>query len=270
MARPMPKAVLVLSGHDPTGGAGLVADSEAIAACQGWALSIPTALTVQNGHDVDQLLPVSSVHIEAAVAALGDWPVKAIKVGLLSDQASLEAVVRVLQGYPGVPVVIDPVLKAGGGAELSTPGLMDAFVDKLLPLASLVTPNRLELKRLSRSLGVEGSDRERVDALLSQGCQAVLVTATDDPLASVPDQGGVEHVLYQTKAQQHWQWPRLPGQFHGSGCTLAASIAARLAQGESLAEACRQGQHFTWHSLSQGYHPASGQAMPNRWIDHTF
>ncbi|GAB2729128.1 hydroxymethylpyrimidine/phosphomethylpyrimidine kinase [Halomonas garicola] len=262
----LPPVVLVLAGHDPTGGAGIIADSEAVAANGGWALTVPTALTVQSCADVRRVVPADPALMEEAVEALTDMPVAAIKIGLLADAATLAAAERIVRRFPGVPVVIDPVLKAGGGAELSTPDLCRRFVDKLIGHADILTPNRHELARLTPQMA-GADDTARAVALLSAGCQSVLVTGTDDPL---PGSGSdtVTHTLHTPESARQWQWPRLPATYHGSGCTLAAAIAARLAAGEGLAAACEQAQHFAWQSLSHGYRPAHGQHLPNRFYTH--
>ncbi|MFO7909708.1 MAG: hydroxymethylpyrimidine/phosphomethylpyrimidine kinase [Halomonas sp.] len=269
MSRSLPPVVLVLAGHDPSGGAGIVADSEAINASGGWALTVPTALTVQDCDNVQQVMPVSAHSVLEMVMALNTLPIAAIKLGLIADIQVLEAVEQVLRRFPGLPVVADPVLKAGGGTELSTAGLSQAYVDKLMPLVDVLTPNREELTRLTSGLPPFANDTERVVSLMEQGCGAVLVTATDDPLQGC-DRHKVVHTLHTPDTTRQWQWPRLAGQFHGSGCTLASSLAARLAVGERLLTACEQAQHFTWQSLSHGYHPDLGQALPDRFFNPLF
>ncbi|PMR74707.1 glutamate-1-semialdehyde-2,1-aminomutase [Billgrantia endophytica] len=256
-----PPVVLVMAGHDPTGGAGLVADSEAIAACGGWAVTIPTALTVQSCRDVNSVVPVEARLFRDMANALDEFSIAAIKVGLLASPEVLEAVVDIVKQHPGVPVVVDPVLKAGGGTELSTTLMEDAFRTRLLPLVDILTPNRLELARLAGSAA--STDAGRAQWLMTLGCRALLVTGTDDPGEQVPtDQ--VQHVLFSREGSCHWRWARLPGHFHGSGCTLAAALAARLAQGESLAVACEQAQVFTWQALVDGWQPGEHQSLPRR------
>jgi len=264
MMSPLPPIVLVLAGHDPTGGAGIIADSEAIAANGGWAMTIPTALTVQNCHNVSRVMPANPDDMLATADALADMPVAAIKIGLLVDAPTLEAAELIVQRFPGVPVVIDPVLKAGGGADLSTPELCQLFVDKLLAHGDILTPNRYELAQLTPEL-IDADDTARAVVLISQGSRGVLVTGTDDPLPE-NDRQTVTHTLHTPENARQWQWPRLPETFHGSGCTLAAALAARLAAGDGLPAACEQAQHFTWQSLSHGYRPAHGQHLPNRFF----
>ncbi len=258
--------VLVLAGHDPSGGAGLTADVEAIAACGAWPLTIPTALTVQNSRDVSTVMPCRGDDMRAMAAALGEFTVSAIKVGLVADLESLDAVVDIVRRYPGVPVVVDPVLRAGGGHELSSAELIDAFHERLLPRVDILTPNRAELARLTDP-GWD-NDTDRAIALMAEGCQAVLVTGTDSPVTgSAADK--VVHTLHTPDNGRQWQWPRLAGSFHGSGCTLAASLAAYLAAGESLIQACEMAQEYTWQTLRHGWRPADGQALPRRLWRHT-
>lgn len=253
--------VLVLSGHDPTGGAGLVADSEAIAACGGWAMTIPTALTVQNCRNVQAVYPVGGARIREMAAALDDLPAAAIKVGLLADIDSLMAVIDVIQQRPGVPVVVDPVLRAGGGAELSSAGLRGVFRDLLLPRVDILTPNRHELAQLADADAC--GDTQRAVSLMRLGCQAVLVTGTDDPEPETASDR-VVHTLHRPHGDRQWEWPRLSGSYHGSGCTLAASLAARMALGEGLVSACEQAQTFTWQALKHGWRPGQDQYLPRR------
>ncbi|KPQ25827.1 MAG: hydroxymethylpyrimidine/phosphomethylpyrimidine kinase [Halomonas sp. HL-48] len=262
MRRPLPPVVLVLAGHDPTGGAGLIADSQSITACGGWAVTIPTALTIQNCQDVVRVVPTDAQLMGQMVDEIASMPVAAIKLGLISHEATLKAVVAIIRRFPGVPVVADPVLKAGGGAELSTPELRRQYREQLLPMVDILTPNRAELAMLTPESPPSDDDTARAVALLSLGCQAVLVSATDDPLPGNDHQ--VLLTLHSPDNTRQWHWPRLPESFHGSGCTLSSAIAARLAVGERLLTACEQAQHFTWHSLSQGYQPTGGQCLPNR------
>ena len=252
--------VLVLAGHDPSGGAGLTADAEAIAACGGWPLTIPTALTIQNCRDVSAVMPVDPDAMRGMAAALDDFPIAAIKVGLVADLASLDAVTDIVGRFPRVPLVVDPVLKAGGGRDLSTAELVDAFRARLLPLVDILTPNRGELARLSPWAG---DDTERAVELMSLGCQAVLVTGTDNPSPGVAAHR-VAHTLHAPDQSRQWNWPRLQGNFHGSGCTLASALTTRLAAGESLVMACEQAQAFPWQALAHGWSPGAGQSLPRR------
>ncbi|MGM0701862.1 MAG: bifunctional hydroxymethylpyrimidine kinase/phosphomethylpyrimidine kinase [Pseudomonadota bacterium] len=255
-----PPVVLVLAGHDSTGGAGLIADREAVAACGGWAVTVPTALTVQSCRDVHRVVPVEAALIGEMVADLDEFAIGAIKVGLLASRDTLEAVADVIQRFPGVPVVLDPVLKAGGGTMLSTNGLIEACRDRLLPHVDILTPNRLELMRLA---GKGKHDSARAAALMDKGCRGVLVTGTDTPAAETASDI-VEQVLFTLEGERRWRWPRLPHRYHGSGCTLAAALAARLAAGDALTVACERAQSHAWRALSRGWQPGAAQWLPQR------
>ncbi|WP_277810357.1 bifunctional hydroxymethylpyrimidine kinase/phosphomethylpyrimidine kinase [Chromohalobacter canadensis] len=262
MATPRLPAVLVLAGHDPTGGAGLTADAEAIRACGGWPLTVPTALTVQTTRDVKRVMPCSRESIESACEALfADIEISAIKVGLIADRASLEAVIAVVSAHPHLPLIVDPVMRAGGGSALAPDDNVAIYRERLLSLVDILTPNRQELARLS---GAFGSEVDRVVELMSLGAQAILVTGADawDEETFMRDE--VVHTLHTPDNSRQWRWPRLAGDYHGSGCTLAASLAARLACGESLIEACSQAQRVAWDSLLHAQRPGHGQALPDR------
>lgn len=254
--------VMVLAGHDPSSGAGLVADAEAVRGCGGWPVTVPTALTVQSTRDVIDVESCSGDFIRRAARTLfDDFRIAAIKVGLIPNLEVLEAVIDVARMSPGTPLIVDPVIRSGGGAELSTPGLREPIRRRLLPLVDILTPNRRELSSLS---SVEESDEvARVVEIMSLGCAAVLVTGTD-PLEGESAGGNVVHTLHTPELNRQWQWPRLPADYHGSGCTLASALATRLAAGEGLAAACAQAQRFTWDTLDNGLALGQGQYLPDR------
>ncbi|OHV09002.1 hydroxymethylpyrimidine/phosphomethylpyrimidine kinase [Kushneria phosphatilytica] len=258
MAAGTPPIVLVLAGHDPTGGAGLIADAEAVRAQGGWALTVPTALTVQTTRDVEAVMPCSASDLTATARAVTeDMPPAAIKTGLIADLPTLEAVAELCACWPQLPLVVDPVLRAGGGRELSSSALLAAFHQRLLPQATVLTPNLAELARLAPQ---GKTAEERAGMLLKAGAGAVLVTGTDDTRGNQ-----VIHTLYQLTGSRQWQWPRLPGQYHGSGCTLASALAAALAAGISLEAACERAQYFSWQALQHALRPGHDQALPDRW-----
>ena len=268
--------VLVLAGHDPSGGAGLVADSEAIRAGGGWALTVPTALTVQNSCNVQSVIPQSGQSMLAMARTLcEDFRPGALKIGLLASEAALTACVTLIeelqQRWPGLPVVWDPVLKAGGGLELSTESLIHQARESLLPHVDVLTPNRAELARLAACPAGTG-DGQLAEHLLAAGAGAVLVTGTDpverdaDPLGNGADslaEPSVTHRLYRRDhATLALDCPRLTGSFHGSGCTLASHLAVRLARGMTLPSAWQAAQQATWQSLVDGQQRGRKGALP--------
>jgi hydroxymethylpyrimidine/phosphomethylpyrimidine kinase len=249
--------VLCFSGLDPTGGAGIQADIEALFSAGCHCLPVVTALTVQDTHNVLASHPVApTLLIAQARAVLDDMPVAAIKIGLLGSIQAAEAIHSILRDYPEIPVILDPILRAGGGFDFSAGDIRSAIRNLLVPRTTVLTPNTLELRLLTDSTGnAEASARK----LLELGCKHVLLTGTH---ADSPSVINWLYTLQQTP--EFHEWPRLSGEYHGSGCTLAASLAGYIAKGLSVAEAARQAQHFTWQSLQAGQKAGSGQWLPER------
>lgn len=247
--------VLCFSGHDPIGGAGIQADIEAIAAQGAHAATVITALTVQDTSNVQRIESVASkTLLEAANAVLQDLPVSIFKIGLLGSSEIAQAVSGIIRNHPDIPLVFDPVLAAGGGTSMSDNKLLDILRTELLPLCRLLTPNSLEARQLS---GKENLD-EAAQQLLDMGCRHVLITGTHE-------QGDkVVNTLYSADGQHAFETERLPGEYHGSGCTLAASLAARLALGEMMTEACHHALTYTEQTLRRAHSPGRGQSLPGR------
>lgn len=255
MSRRLPQ-VLCLSGHDPGGGAGIQADIEAIAAQGAHALSVITALTVQDSQNVRRRVAIDpQLMAEQLDCLLADSPVQAIKLGLLGGAEQLPLIVATLRRC-AVPVIVDPVLSAGGGASLSDEDFRERLRRELLPQVSLLTPNAAE----ARSLSGEQDSLRAARRLQALGCGQVLVTGGDEPGEQVRnlwlDADGEAHTFI---------WPRLPQRFHGAGCTLAAAIAGRIATGEDWGAAIAQAQRYTHEALAQAFAAGQGRLMAERW-----
>ncbi len=248
--------VLTISGHDPTGGAGVQADIEALAAAGCRCLSLVTALTAQDSVNVHQIWPQSADALaKQGQILLADMAIDAIKIGLLADAEIAITVRKIIDRGMGVPVVFDPVLAAGGGTDLASSSLLAAIRQHLLPATTVLTPNTPELRRLSG----EDNLSSGVAALLAQGCQAILLTGGHET------GGEIINTLYRPGlAARSWRWPRLPEQYHGSGCTLASALAGALAQGKALEQACEQAQQFTFQALANAERCGRGQWFPVR------
>ncbi len=252
-----PPIVLALAGHDPSGGAGIQADIEALGANGALATTAVTCLTIQDTRDVHGLSPLDpQLVIAQAEAVLHDLPVSVIKIGLIGSAPLARALARLLEHQArGIPVVLDPILRAGGGSPLADAALRGTLLEALIPRATLVTPNLPEARALA---GAETPD-DCAGALRELGVPWVLVTGTHDDSAAVTNR------LYGPDARGGaWSWPRLPHSYHGSGCTLASAIAALLARGLAMEQAVAQAQDYTWHALAAGYHPGGGQYLPER------
>lgn len=249
--------VMAFSGNDPTGGAGIQADIEAIASMGCHAAPIITCLTVQDTHNVKEVTVCDpELILRQAQAVLTDMPVAAIKIGLLGSVETAHALSHILQQHPHLPVILDPILSAGGGTPLANQALIKAIADELLPLTSILTPNTPEARRLTQQ---ENSLDECGLSLLEQGCEFVLITGTHD------NSEGVTNRLYgDARLMESYDWPRLPGSYHGSGCTLASAIAGSIARGNAPAAAVHEAQQYAWETLHQAYSFGSGQALPNR------
>ncbi|OAI53387.1 hydroxymethylpyrimidine/phosphomethylpyrimidine kinase [Betaproteobacteria bacterium SCGC AG-212-J23] len=245
----MPPLVLTFAASDPTGGAGLQADLLTLAALGCHPLSVVTGITVQDTRGVDSLDAVETSLVERQAAKLlAEMKVSAFKLGVLGSAANARAIAAIVSRHPSVPLVLDPVLASGRGDPLASEELIAVLLADLVPRATLATPNSIEAQRL-------GGSR----ALLERGCKYVLVTGTHDATKDVVN------VLHDKRGKvREDRWPRLPGSYHGSGCTLASAIAAKLAHGLEIGEAARAAQDFTWRSLSAGFRPAEGQFVPWR------
>ena len=183
-------------------------------------------------------------------------PVDCVKLGLLGSVEIIQAVHTLLVDYPHLPVVFDPVLAAGGGRELSDEAIIDAMRALLVPLATVMTPNSLEARRLAQ--GADTLEASAI-ALLDLGAEFVLVTGAHENTSDV------RNVLYgNNRRLESFSWERLDGSYHGSGCTLASAIAGLLAQGQEPFTAIHEAQEYTWQSLAHGYRLGMGQLLPNR------
>ena len=259
MSIPEPRipTVLCFSGLDPTGGAGLQADIEAIVSTGGHPLPIATSLTVQDTRDVNELMPCDARQVAAqAQAVLADVPVAAIKIGLLGSLGIVEFLHSLLADCEGIPVVLDPVLRAGGGTALAGGDLIGAMTAQLVPRTTVLTPNAREVLRI-----VPGAPN--VDAaaeqIVASGCEYVLVTGADEATPRVVNRLYGCHGLVES-----FEWPRVEGMFHGSGCTLSAAVAGGLACGLAPREAVAQAEQFTHDAIANGFRIGAGQLVPNR------
>lgn len=259
----IPPIVLTFAATDPSGGAGLQADLLTIASMGCHPLSVVTGVTIQDTRGVEDLFPMDAEWVaDQARAVLEDMPVDAFKIGLLGSVENVAAIAEVVSDYPDIPLVFDPVLASGRGDELASDDTLDAMVELLLPQATIITPNSMEARRLMR---YEEDDEDMVELgecarrLLQSGCEYVLITGAHERTPKVIN------TLYGERGEVRSDtWPRLPGIYHGSGCTLASAIAALLASGLPMEDAVREAQEFTWQALQYGFRPGMGQHIPDR------
>jgi hydroxymethylpyrimidine/phosphomethylpyrimidine kinase len=224
-------------------------------------LSVITALTVQDSAGVEAMLAIDADWVsDQARCLLEDMPVDAFKIGVLGSVENIAAIAEIVSDYPDVPLILDPVLASGRGDELASDDMTHALRELLLPQTTIVTPNSLEVRRLAGAEDDEDLSLEQCAArLIEAGCEFVLVTGTHENTPQV-----VNTLYSKGGVVRSDSWPRLPGSFHGSGCTLASAIAAMLANGLELPEAVREAQDYTWQTLKKAYRPGMGQFLPDR------
>ena len=231
--RVLPGRVLIVAGSDSGGGAGIQADLKTVMALGGYGATAITALTAQNTLGVQGVLPVPPAFVRQQMrSVLDDIGADAVKTGMLGTADMVAAVAEVLRGA-GLPVVVDPVMVAKGGASLLDPDAVAALVRDLLPLAAVLTPNVPEAEALlGRPIPDHAAARDAARALLDLGAHAVLLKGGHlsgpvvENVLATPD--GIE-VIRSTRIETR--------HTHGTGCTLASAVAVGLAQGMALRDA---------------------------------
>jgi len=260
----MTPQLLIISASDPSSGAGMQADIQTVSSLGCHPLSVLTGLTVQDTKGVHHVSPVDSKLFEAqARAILDDSKVDLIKCGMLSSEENIHVLAKLLNEYPNVPVVLDPIMASGRGDELTSELMRQLLIELILPQVTLLTPNIMEARELVKldDQVKEISIDEAAKRLLASGCENVLVTGTHEATDDVVNK------LYLSDGEaESYAWRRLPHEYHGSGCTLASAIAAYVAQGLSLKQAVEEGQDFTWHALESAIQTGQGQRIPNRFF----
>ena len=256
MVRP---TVLCFSGLDPSGGAGLQADIEAIGQSGAHAAIACTALTIQNSQQVFGFTATSKELLLAqAHAVVGDLPIKCVKSGMLGTTDNIAALAEFLREHPDYLYVLDPVLVANSGGSLGNQEtLVKAFVE-LVPLATVITPNTVELRALTGEQDLEKATAK----LFEMGAQAVLIKGGHE---DTPDY--IRNALY-SKGQlvSETRCPRLEGEYHGSGCSLASFIAGRLAQGDDLKQSVNHAETWLLKKKKKAEIPVpNGQRIPKRF-----
>ena len=256
-----PPAVLTFAATDPSGGAGIQADILTLSSMGCHPLSVITAITVQNTSGVEAISAVDADLVaDQARAILEDIPVAAFKIGVLGSAENVAAVAEIVSDYPEIPLILDPVLASARGDEFANEETLSAIRELLVPQCTVITPNTPELRRLALDDDEESLALEKLAMrLIELGCEYVLVTGTHEATADV-----INTVFFEKGILRSDTWQRLPGSYHGSGCTLASALAATIARGLDIAEAAREAQEYTWQALKFGFRPGMGQLLPDR------
>jgi hydroxymethylpyrimidine/phosphomethylpyrimidine kinase len=246
---------MTIASSDSGGGAGIQADLKAFARCGVHGTSAIVALTAQNTHEVISVetLPRQFI-LDQVWAVVSDMGVDAVKIGMLFDEPTVDAVADALHTVKAAPVVVDPVMVAESGATLLQPEAVRALIEKILPRATVATPNLAEARALTAS-GDRSSPEELVRAVHALGPDAVVVTGghTDDGADRFFDGENLELI----------EGPRHPGgASHGSGCTHSSALAARLALGDTPLEAARAARLIASEAVANGLSGIGSGAGP--------
>lgn len=249
--------VMAISAHDPSGACGIQADIEAIASCGCHSLSVISAITARDTQGVkDQQVTESTIIIEQTRALLEDIPVSAIKIGNLASIENVEAIYTILQDYRHIPIVIDPLLHEETRA-LHANNMVDALLELIIPLATLIAPDTTEVALLAREGDCFAAQAQE---LIESGCEHVLITGAREST------GDVINNLYNSQGlMSSYEWQRLEDNYRGAGSTLSSSIAGYLAHGSSVGTAVERAQHFTWNALKAAEQQGMGRLTPNRF-----
>ena len=260
--RSTPPIVLTFAASDPSGGAGLQADILTLASMGCHPLSVVTAITVQDTLGVEDILPMEGEWVaDQARCVLEDMLVAVFKVGMIGSVENVAAIAEVVADYPDIPLILDPVLASGRGDELANDDILAAIQEMLIPQTTLLTPNSPEARRIAL-LDSDDDDPDLAQCaqrIIDMGCEFVLITGTHENMPQVVNTLYAEHGVLRSDT-----WQRLPGSYHGSGCTLASAIAASIAHGLDIPDAVKEAQEYTWQTLKAGFRPGMGQYIPDR------
>lgn len=250
-------SVLTIAGSDSGGGAGIQGDLKTFAALGCYGTSAITAITVQNTLGVSDIHPVPAAIVAGQIkAVLDDIKPSAIKIGMIHQADAALAIAGILRAYPGIPVVLDPVMVSSSGRRLLDDEVISILQQQLFPLVTLVTPNLDEAAVLS-GISITGVDDMKAAAvkILETGCNAVLVKGghlSGTQLYDVYlDRDGKEHIISSEAISTN--------NTHGTGCTLSSAIAAFLARGTDLITAIENASVYMHQAIAAGMDVKTGE-----------
>jgi hydroxymethylpyrimidine/phosphomethylpyrimidine kinase len=249
------RTCLSIAGSDSGGGAGIQADLKAFARCGVHGMTAITALTAQNTVGVSMVTPVPGEMIVAQVRAVADdIGVDGVKIGMLGDEPTIDAVVEALELIGDAPIVVDPVMVSQSGAVLLEPNAKAALIERVLPRATVATPNLPEARQLA-GLGDAAGPEELARAIQALGPDAVIVTGGHS--------GDGADVLFDGSGMLRIDGPRYgEGASHGSGCTHSSALAAFLARGTELSDAARWAREIAAEAVGNGLRGLGAGAGP--------
>jgi hydroxymethylpyrimidine/phosphomethylpyrimidine kinase len=257
--------VLSIAGSDPSGGAGIQADLKTFHAFGVYGMAVITSLTAQNTCAVTGIHDVPPAFVASQIRTVfDDVRVDAIKTGMLKSSGIVEVVAAQLESNPPGNLIIDPVMVATSGDRLIDDNAVEALKSRLLPLATLVTPNRAEAEVLAgRPIGDTADAFAAGKTILQSGSTAVLIKGIEDG-------DDLVDLLVTGTDREEFRLPRIEtGPTHGSGCTLSSALASCLALGDPLPSAVRRAKAFVWRAIEQGFPVGRGSLPLNHFASTT-
>ncbi|HUG96624.1 MAG TPA: bifunctional hydroxymethylpyrimidine kinase/phosphomethylpyrimidine kinase [Nitrososphaera sp.] len=254
------KIALSIAGSDSGAGAGIQADLKTFSALGVYGCTAITAITAQNTRKVSEIFEVSPAMVEQQIrSVMTDMPPGATKVGMVYSRQTIDAVCRSLRGSK-VPIVLDPIFAAGTGARLLRDDAFDSFVSKLLPICTLVTPNRIEAERLAGiRIRTEGDGTEAAKKISRLGAENVIVKGGHFGASSVTDL-----LLDNKNRMTRITNPRIKiEESHGSGCNFSSAVTAYLAKGAALHDACRMANEYVHVAIKNAVRVGRGLPVTN-------
>ncbi len=248
--------VLVIAGHDPSGGAGIQADIETIVNAGCHAATVITSLTAQNTQQVFDVIPQKPASFRKQIRLiLEDMEIASCKIGMIGNVQLIDIIQSELSKI-NIPIVLDPVMGSSSGQSFADDNICKKILSSLLPMTTVITPNSEEARILSGRTELDAAANQ----FLNLGTKSVLITGADEATDNV------RNTFYVKDGDPtEYQWERLAGSFHGSGCTLSSRVAALLALGNDLKISIEKAQAYTWNTLRHGIKVGQGQAQPDRF-----
>ncbi|MGE5664865.1 MAG: hydroxymethylpyrimidine/phosphomethylpyrimidine kinase [Deltaproteobacteria bacterium] len=253
-----PPVILAFGGFDPTGGAGVLMDARAVHAAGGYAAAVPSCLAVQTTASFDRIVPVAREALDRSLACAAEaFRVRAVKVGMVGTRAAAEAILGFVAANPALPVVVDPVLRSSAGVPLMARAALPAY-RRLLRHAAVVTPNLPEASKiLDRTLETFRDAVAGARDIAAATGAAVVLKGGHFPW---PGKRGTDIVFEAGRVTLLPGAPFPRGRDpHGTGCALAAAIAARIALGDPLLEAVRRAKDLVARMAASGFPSAEGR-----------
>lgn len=259
-------SVLTIAGFDGSGGAGIQADIKTISALGCYATSVLTALPVQNTQGVKNIFPIPLEAVrEQLEAIMEDIVPDAVKIGMVHTPELVETITETLKRHKSIPVIFDPVMVATSGHRLIEEETVSAIIEKLLPVAEIITPNMDEAAILAQTEVITLADMRRAGKIIKEsGCRNILLKGGHQQSRLI-----TSLLLDETHAWHSFESERVDtNNTHGSGCTLSSAIASFRAQGKTLYEAVDRGQKYVFGAIVNGADVQTGKG--NGPLNHFF